>query len=314
MKYLKDYRDGDRVHDVYLCKHRQAAVTKNGKTYWNVILQDKSGTMDAKVWDPNSMGIEEFEPMDYIEVGGDVSSFQSSLQISVKRVRVCREGEYNPADYLPVSEKNIDGMYQEVLDMIQRTKNPFLKELLEAFFVKDTDFIKKFKNSSAAKTVHHGYVGGLLEHTLSVAQMCEFYCKQYTMLKRDLLITAALCHDMGKIREISPFPLNDYTDDGNLLGHIVMGVEMVGEKIHDIPGFPSVLAGEVKHCILSHHGELEFGSPKKPALMEAVALSFADNTDAKMETFKELLQNTDSTDWLGFNRLLDSNVRMTRME
>ena len=314
MKYLKDYRDGDRVHDVYLCKHRQAAVTKNGKTYWNVILQDKSGTMDAKVWDPNSMGIEEFEPMDYIEVGGDVSSFQSSLQISVKRVRVCREGEYNPADYLPVSEKNIDGMYQEVLDMIQRTKNPFLKELLEAFFVKDTDFIKKFKNSSAAKTVHHGYVGGLLEHTLSVAQMCEFYCKQYPMLKRDLLITAALCHDMGKIREISPFPLNDYTDDGNLLGHIVMGVEMVGEKIREIPGFPSVLAGEVKHCILSHHGELEFGSPKKPALMEAVALSFADNTDAKMETFKELLQNTDSTDWLGFNRLLDSNVRMTKME
>lgn len=314
MKYLKDYRDGDRVHDVYLCKYRQAAVTKNGKTYWNVILQDKSGTMDAKVWDPNSMGIEEFEPMDYIEVGGDISSFQSSLQISVKRVRVCSEGEYNPADYLPVSEKNIDGMYQEVLDMIQRTKNPFLKELLEAFFVKDTDFIKKFKNSSAAKTVHHGYVGGLLEHTLSVAQMCEFYCKQYPMLKRDLLITAALCHDMGKIREISPFPLNDYTDDGNLLGHIVMGVEMVGEKIREIPGFPSVLAGEVKHCILSHHGELEFGSPKKPALMEAVALSFADNTDAKMETFKELLQNTDSTDWLGFNRLLDSNVRMTRME
>jgi len=314
MKYLKDYRDGDRVHDVYLCKHKQAAVTKNGKNYLNVILQDKSGTMDAKVWDPNSMGIEEFEPMDYIEVGGDVSSFQSSLQISVKRVRVCREGEYNPADYLPVSEKNIEQMYQELLGMIQRTANPFLKELLEAFFVKDADFVKKFKNSSAAKSVHHGFVGGLLEHTLSVAQMCEFYCKQYPILKRDLLIAAALCHDIGKIREISAFPVNDYTDDGNLLGHIVMGVEMVGEKIRDIQGFPSVLAGEIKHCILAHHGELEFGSPKKPAIVEAVALSFADNTDAKMETFKELLNNTDSTDWLGFNRLLDSNVRMTRME
>jgi len=314
MKYLKDYRDGDRVHDVYLCKHKQAAVTKNGKNYLNVILQDKSGTMDAKVWDPNSMGIEEFEPMDYIEVGGDVSSFQSSLQISVKRVRVCREGEYNPADYLPVSEKNIDEMYQQLLGMIQRTVNPFLKELLEAFFVKDADFIKRFKNSSAAKSVHHGFVGGLLEHTLSVAQMCEFYCKQYPILKRDLLIAAALCHDIGKIREISAFPVNDYTDDGNLLGHIVMGVEMVGEKIRDIQGFPPVLAGEIKHCILAHHGELEFGSPKKPAIVEAVALSFADNTDAKMETFKELLQNTDSADWLGFNRLLDSNVRMTRME
>ena len=314
MKYLKDYHDGDRVYDVYLCKHRQAAVTKNGKTYLNVILQDKSGTMDAKVWDPNSAGIEEFEPMDYIEVGGDVSSFQGALQISVKRVRVVREGEYNPADYLPVSKKNIEGMYQELLAMIQRTKNPFLKELLEAFFVKDTDFIKKFKNSSAAKSVHHGFVGGLLEHTLSVAQMCEFYCKQYPMLKRDLLITAALLHDMGKIREISPFPSNDYTDDGNLLGHIVMGVEMVGEKVRDIPGFPPVLAGEIKHCILAHHGEYEYGSPKKPAIMEAVALNFADNTDAKMETFTELLENTDQTDWLGFNRLFDSNVRMTRME
>lgn len=314
MKYLKDYRDGDRVYDVYLCKHKQAAVTKNGKNYLNVILQDKSGTMDAKVWDPNSMGIEEFEPMDYIEVGGDVSSFQSSLQISVKRVRVCREGEYNTADYLPVSEKNIEEMYQELLGMVQRTKNPFLKELLEAFFVKDADFIKKFKNSSAAKSVHHGFVGGLLEHTLSVAQMCEFYCKQYPILKRDLLVAAALCHDMGKIREISAFPVNDYTDDGNLLGHIVMGVEMVGEKIRDIQGFPPVLAGEIKHCILAHHGELEFGSPKKPALVEAVALSFADNTDAKMQTFKELLNSTDSADWLGFNRLFDSNVRMTKME
>lgn len=311
MKYLKDYRDGDRVHEVYLCKHKQAAVTKNGKTYLNVILQDKSGTMDAKVWDPNSAGIEEFEPMDYIEVGGDVSSFQGALQISVKRVRICSEGGYDPADYLPVSKKNIEGMYQELLDMIQRTKNPFLKELLESFFVKDTEFIKRFKYSSAAKSVHHGFVGGLLEHTVSVAQLCEFYCKQYPMLKRDLLVTAALLHDMGKTKEISPFPLNDYTDDGNLLGHIVMGVEMVDDKVRNIPGFPALLAGEIKHCILAHHGEYEYGSPKKPALIEAVALNFADNTDAKMETFTEILENASQTDWLGFNRLFDSNVRTT---
>lgn len=311
MKYLKDYRDGDRVHEVYLCKHKQAAVTKNGKTYLNVILQDKSGTMDAKVWDPNSAGIEEFEPMDYIEVGGDVSSFQGALQISVKRVRICSEGGYDPADYLPVSKKNIEGMYQELLDMIQRTKNPFLKELLESFFVKDTEFIKRFKYSSAAKSVHHGFVGGLLEHTVSVAQLCEFYCKQYPMLKRDLLVTAALLHDMGKTKEISPFPLNDYTDDGNLLGHIVMGVEMVDDKVRNIPGFPALLAGEIKHCILAHHGEYEYGSPKKPALIEAVALNFADNTDAKMETFTEILENASQPDWLGFNRLFDSNVRTT---
>lgn len=314
MKYLKDLKDGDRVSDIYLCKFKQAAVTKNGKNYVNVILQDKSGTMDAKVWDPNSAGIAEFDAMDYIEVYGDVSSFQGALQISVKRTRNCGEGEYEPGDYLPTSAKDMDQMYKELLDMIQRTKNEYLKSLLEEFFVKDEEFIKVFKFSSAAKSVHHGFVGGLLEHTLSVAKLCEFYCRQYPILKRDLLVTAAICHDIGKTKEIAAFPINDYTDDGNLLGHIVMGVEMVGEKIKDIPGFPHVLAGELKHCILTHHGEYEYGSPKKPALIEAVALNFADNTDAKIEIFNELLQNTDQTDWLGYNRLFESNVRMTRMD
>lgn len=314
MKYLKDLKDGDRVADIYLCKFKQASVTKNGKNYVNVILQDKSGTMDAKVWDPNSAGIAEFDAMDYIEVYGDVSSFQGTLQISVKRTRNCGEGEYNPGDYLPTSAKDMDQMYKELLDMIQRTKNEYLKSLLEDFFVKDEEFIKVFKFSSAAKSVHHGFVGGLLEHTLSVAKLCEFYCRQYPVLKRDLLVTAAICHDIGKTKEIAAFPINDYTDDGNLLGHIVMGVEMVGEKIKDIPGFPHVLAGELKHCILTHHGEYEYGSPKKPALIEAVALNFADNTDAKIEIFNELLQNTDQTDWLGYNRLFESNVRMTRMD
>ena len=314
MRYLKDLKDGDKVSDIYLCKFRQAAVTKNGKNYLNVILQDKSGTMDAKVWDPNSAGIAEFDAMDYIEVFGDVSSFQSALQISVKRVRICSANEYNTADYLPTSEKDMNVMYQELLDMIKRTQNEYLKALLEEFFIKDEEFIKEFRYSSAAKSVHHGFVGGLLEHTLSVAKLCEFYCKQYPVLKRDLLVSAALCHDIGKIKEIAPFPLNDYTDDGNLLGHIVMGVEMVGEKIAGIPGFPHVLAGELKHCILTHHGEYEFGSPKKPAIIEAVALNFGDNTDAKIEIFNEILKNTDQTDWLGYNRLFESNVRMTRMD
>lgn len=314
MKYLKDYREGDRVAGIYLCKHKQAAVTKNGKSYFNVILQDKTGTMDAKIWDPNSAGIAEFDAMDYIELNGEVNSFQSQLQISVKWVRVCREGEYEPADYLPCSEKNIDEMYAELTGFIDKTKNPWIKQLLQDIFIKDENFVKKFKNSSAAKAVHHGFVGGLLEHTVSVAKMCEFFCTQYPLLKRDLLVAAALCHDMGKVKEIAPFPVNDYTDDGNLLGHIVMGVEMIGEKIREIPGFPPVLAGELKHCILAHHGEYEYGSPKKPAIMEAVALNFADNTDAKMQTFTEILKNTDQTDWLGFNRLLESNIRMTRME
>ena len=314
MKYIKDYREGDRVFDIYLCKHKQSAVTKNGKPYENVILQDKTGTMDAKIWDPNSAGIAEFDTLDYIEVYGDVNSFQGALQVNVKRVCLCQEGEYDPADYLPVSNRNRDEMYKELLGLIGKTENPYLRKLLESFFVEDEAFVKAFCTSSAAKTVHHGFVGGLLEHTLSVARMCEYFCGAYPILKRDLLIAAALCHDIGKTKELSLFPENDYTDDGQLLGHIVMGAEMIGEKARAIPGFPPVLEAELKHCILAHHGEYEYGSPKKPAIIEAAALNLADNADAKMETFSEALQNASGTGWLGYNRLFESNIRPTRME
>lgn len=314
MKFIKDYSDGDRVFDIYLCKHKTSAVTKNGKPYETVVLQDKTGTIDAKVWDPNSAGIAEFDALDYIEVYGEITSFQGALQVNVKRIRKCQEGEYDPADYLPVSKFNIEEMFQELLGYIGKVENPWLKQLLQMLFVNDEKFVKTFKQSSAAKTVHHGFVGGLLQHTLSVTRLCEYYCTAYPLLKKDLLITAAICHDMGKTKEISLFPENDYTDDGQFLGHIVIGVEMVGEKIRQIPGFPEVLANELKHCILAHHGEYEFGSPRKPAIMEAVALNFADNTDAKLQTFTEIMENTTETGWLGFNRLFDSNLKGTRME
>lgn len=314
MKYIKDYKDGDRVFDIYLCKHKLSAVTKNGKPYESLILQDKTGTIDAKIWDPNNAGISEFDALDYIEVYGDITSFQGALQVNVKRIRKCQEGEFNPADYLPVSKFDIEDMYKELLGYIERIENKYLKQLLRAFFVEDEDFIRVFKKSSAAKTVHHGFVGGLLQHTLSVTRLCEYYCSAYPLLNKDLLISAAICHDMGKTREISLFPQNDYTDEGQFLGHIVIGTEMVGEKINKIEGFPVILASELKHCILAHHGEYEFGSPKKPAIMEAVALNFADNTDAKLQTFTEILENAAETGWMGFNRLFDSNLRSTRLD
>ena len=315
MKYIKDYKDGDRVFDIYLCKHKISAVTKNGKPYDTVVLQDKTGTIDAKVWDPNNAGIAEFDSLDYIEVYGDITSFQGVLQVNVKRIRKCQEGEYAPADYLPVSRFDREEMYQKLLSYINSVENVYLKKLLQEFFAKDQAFISAFKQSSAAKTVHHGFVGGLLQHTLGVTKLCDYYCSTYPLLKRDLLITAAICHDMGKTREISLFPENDYTDAGQFLGHIVIGVEMIGEKVRNIPGFPEVLANELKHCILAHHGEYEFGSPKKPAIMEAMALNLADNTDAKMETFTEILESSkDNNGWLGFNRLFDSNLTGTRME
>ena len=244
MKYMESLREGERISEVYLCKYKQSALTKSGKPYDNVILQDKTGTIDAKIWDPGSVGIEEFDSLDYVAVTGDITSFQGNLQLSIKRLRK---------------------------------------------------------------------VGGLLEHTLSVAKNCDYFSTNYPFLNRDLLITAAIFHDVGKLRELSVFPENDYTDEGQLLGHIMIGAEWVGEEIRKIDGFPVVLGNELKHCILAHHGELEYGSPKKPALVEALALSFADNIDAKMETFKELLANVPdkSTEWQGFNRLLETNIRRT---
>ncbi|MCR5356711.1 MAG: HD domain-containing protein [Lachnospiraceae bacterium] len=311
MKYIEQFRESDNIMDVYLVKHRQAAVTKNGKPYENVILQDKTGTIDAKIWDPNSAGIEDFDVFDYCMVGGSVTSFNGQLQLSIKRIRKVNEGEYIPSDYLPVSSYNIDDMYAELTGYIDGLKSEYLKKLCMAFFVDDKDFIKAFKNSSAAKSVHHGFVGGLLEHTLSVVKLCDFYTKRYPALNRDLLLSAAMLHDIGKVKELSSFPENDYTDDGQLLGHIVMGCEMVGVKVRDIPDFPEKLESEIKHCILAHHGEYEFGSPKKPSLMEALALNLADNTDAKMETLTELFNSTAETGWLGYNRLIDSNIRKT---
>ncbi len=315
MKYIKDLKEGDRIFDIYLCKHKQPAVTKNGKPYENVILQDKTGTIDAKVWDPNNPGIGDYDVLDYIEVYGDVNNFMGALQVSVKRIRVCQEGEYDPADYLPVSARDIGTMYQELLGIVESIENTYLKQLLESFFVKDESFAKAFRTSSAAKTIHHGFVGGLLEHTLSVTKLCDYYCSAYPVLKRDLLLTAAICHDIGKVKEISPFPENDYTDDGQLLGHIVIGSQMIGERAAGIEGFPHGLLTQVQHCILAHHGEYEFGSPKIPAIIEAVALSYADNTDAKLETFKEILENNkDNSGWFGYNRLFESNLKASKID
>ena len=312
MKYIETFREGERVSGVYLCKSRQSALTKAGKAYENVIFQDKTGTVDAKIWDPNSHGIEDFDSLDYVDIMADVTSFQGQIQLNVKRVRKVREGEYDPADYLPVSGKDIETMYRELVGFIGRISNPYLSRLLKNIFVEDTEFVKAFKFSSAAKNVHHGFVGGLLEHTLSVTKLCDYYVHNYPMLNADLLYAAAMCHDIGKVYELSPFPENDYTDAGQLLGHIMIGAELVGSRIRQIPGFPVKLGNELKHCILSHHGELEYGSPKKPALLEAVALNFADNTDAHMQTMIEALRAAgDNQGWLGYNRLFESNIRKT---
>ena len=312
MKYVASLREGMRVSDVYLCKNKQIALTKTGKEYGSLVLQDKTGAIDVKIWDLGSPGIGNFETLDYVYIDGDVTVFQNTNQLNIRRVRKAEEGEFIPGYYLPVSEKDIEGMFGELLSFVQSLENPWMKKVSESFFLEDSAFCALFKFHSAAKSVHHGFVGGLLEHTLSVVKLCDYYAGYYPLINRDLLITAAMFHDIGKTKELSSFPENDYTDNGQLLGHIVMGTEMVGEKIRGIAGFPEKAAAELKHCILSHHGELEYGSPKKPALLEALALNFADNTDAKMETMIEVLKGAgENNGWLGYNRLMESNLRKT---
>ena len=312
MKFIESMREGERVAGVYLCKFYQPSLTKNGKPYIHLNLQDKTGVIDAKIWDPNSQGIEDFGALDYVDIMGDVTSFQGMPQLNIKRARRAQEGEYQPGDYLPMSAKDIGEMYQELLRYVSSIRNEWLRQLLESFFVRDKAFAQRFQSQSAAKSVHHGFVGGLLEHTLSVTKLCDYMAGAYPILNRDLLLTAAMFHDIGKTEELSPFPENDYTDAGQLLGHIMIGAEMVGARIRQMPGFPAKLGNELKHCILAHHGELEYGSPKKPALAEALALNFADNTDAKMETMTEALRAAgENKEWLGYNRLLETNIRRT---
>ena len=311
MRLINTLHEGETIRTIYLCKGKRSAETRNGKPYDNLILQDKTGTLDGKVWDPNSNGIADYDEKDFVEVFGEVINYNGNLQLNIRQLRVASEGEYDPADYMPTSEKSVDVMYEELMKYGAQVENPYLQQVIRYYFVNNEPFIKKFKGHSAAKSVHHGFAGGLLEHTLSVVKFCEYMAGAYPILNKDLLYTAAMCHDIGKTQELSSFPDNDYTDDGQLLGHIVIGVEMIDDAVREIPDFPRRLASELKHCIIAHHGELEYGSPKKPALAEALALNFADCTDAKMQTLTEIFREKDTTDWLGYNRLFESNLRRT---
>lgn len=309
MRYIHELRDGEMVSEIYLCKNKIVGKTKGGKTYYSLQLADSSGMMDGKIWELNN-GIEHFESMDFVKLDGQVTTYNNTLQLNIRKIRTAQDGEYDINDYMPCTKKDIDQMYNELMQLVQSLEKPYYKQLLTNIFADDKEMADAFRRHSAAKSIHHGFVGGLLEHTLSVTKLCDYYTTQYPVLNRDLLLTAAMLHDIGKIYELSAFPENDYTDAGQLLGHIVMGAMIVRDRIREIPDFPGREGNELEHCILAHHGELEFGSPKKPALIEALALSFADNTDAKLQIFMEAVEQKDSG-WLGYQKMFDSNIRKT---
>ena len=307
MKYIVEMKPDQTIQeDTYLVREKKTAVTKSGKEYLNIILQDRTGQLECRIWEPDSPHIQKFEAMDYIAVTGKTSMFNGKLQATITAASVMDPGKLNKEDYYPVSKNNRKAMYGELREFMNSVENPYLKKLLQAFF-EDKELVKKFVNHSAAKSVHHGFIGGLLEHTLGVTRICDFIAKSYPAVDRDLLITVSVLHDIGKLEELSEFPVNDYTDCGQLLGHIMIGVEMIHDRASRIEGFPAELEMMVKHCIIAHHGEYEYGSPKKPSTIEAMALNLADNMDAKMEMLTEVLAASpeDETS-LGWNRFIDS--------
>ena len=312
INYINSLSEGMHVNDVYLCKAYSILLNKNGKEYGNLVMQDKTGTIEAKIWNLGP-AIENVTAPAYVYIDADVTSFNGANQLSIRRLRTASENEYIKADYLPSTERDIAEMEQELLAFTDSVKDEHLHQLLRYYFG-NRQVMRDFLDHSAAKSVHHAFVGGLAEHTLSVTAMCDKAAEHYPYLNRDLLITGALLHDIGKIRELSLYPENDYTDEGQLLGHITIGAQMVSDTIAKMPDFPKVTRSQLLHLILSHHGEYEFGSPKKPAIMEAFVLSFMDNMDAKVETLRELIDSkapVNKDGWLGYSKLLDSNVRKT---
>jgi len=309
MRFIEDFKEDDRIVSHYLCKQKNSLKSRNGKTYLSLRLQDKTGIIDAKVWELNN-DIQSFEENDYIKVDGIIVSYQNDLQMKVAKIRRSEEGEYDPADYVPRTDKDVSQLYNSLLDYIKSIKNQYLKKLLESIYLEDAAIAAGIKTHSAAKQMHHSYMGGLLEHTVSVAEICEFLAGKYDFVDRDLLISGALLHDVCKIIELSPFPVNDYTDEGQLLGHIVMGSELVGKYAAKIEGFPHQLELLVKHMLLSHHGVYEFGSPKLPKTVEAFLLHCADDLDAKTNMFEEVLTKDNTSGmWVGYHKMFARNLR-----
>ncbi len=312
MRYINELKEGERVIEFYLCKQRQSNKSaKTGKNYLSLTLIDKTGMINGKVWDI-SRDIQSFEEGDYIKVDAMVQTFNNDLQLNIKKLRKAREGEYDEANYIPTTDKDVDGLFKKLTAYIDSVKEPHINKLLNNIFIKNTDIAEAFKKHTAAKAMHHNYMGGLIEHTISVTEICDFFASHYDCVNRDVLIASALLHDIAKLKELSDFPNVDYTDDGELIGHIVMGAELIGKEADNIEGFPHELRSIIQHNILAHHGEYDYGSPKLPKTLEAFLLHCADDTDAKVKMFENSLESSAlNGHWAGYNKMLARNIRKT---
>ncbi|WP_457678264.1 3'-5' exoribonuclease YhaM family protein [Thermovibrio sp.] len=290
VKELYNLPVGALFSGTYVVEHVEIRKHRTGEPFLRLVLSDKTGSFTALWWKPpKDADLTQFQKGDVVFVEGRIENFQGSLQPKLSLIRKLTEGEYNPDKFICQSRYPIEEQFDALLNLIESVKNPYLKELLESFFY-DDQFVELFLKAPGGKTIHHACIGGLLEHTLAVVEICETVAKRFKSIDRDLLITAAILHDVGKVHEYSVGINIERTDEGLLLGHLYMSCEMVAFKIVQIEDFPKDLKTKLLHCILSHHGKYEHGSPKMPKTLEAVALAYADALDSRVKGFEEFIE------------------------
>lgn len=307
--FIQNLKESDLVADVFLVVNKKLLVAKTGNQYLTLTLADKTGQIEAKIWENASEISERFEKDDFVQVQARVQKYQEKFQLVISEISKFPEDKVDISDFLPTTKHNIDAMLLEVKKICLSIKNKFLKQLA-ADFLDDEEFINKFSQAPAAKGMHHVYLGGLLEHTLSIMKLAKSVAPNYAYINEDILICSAFLHDIGKIDELLYKRTFDYTDNGRLLGHIVMGVEMLEQKMSSISQFPDDLKSVLKHLMISHHGYFEFGSPKKPMTLEAIMLHYLDDLDAKMQGMHEYIKNQtqEKSNWTPYHRLMERNM------
>jgi 3'-5' exoribonuclease len=299
--FVADIRENQPIDSVFMCAAKNHGVTKTGNGYLNLKLLDRSGEIEARVWDRADDLAKAFDKSDYVRVRGQATLYQGKIQIRVHDVARVNEAEVAAEDFLPKSTHDPEVMAAELTAILRGIKSPHLLALAEAFFA-DQEFMDLFKRAPAGKSIHHSYLGGLLEHTLSLTKLILRVVENYRDIDVDLLLIGGFLHDMGKIYEFSFDRAVEYTDKGQLLGHLVMEVEKVSEKIKSIPDFPEGLAVLVKHMLVSHHGAYEFGSPKLPQTVEALILHYLDDLDGKIQSVQNLMAKEPGSRWTSFHR------------
>ena len=292
------------VTTTFLVKVKELRSKKSGEPYLSLILGDKSGNLDAKMWE-NVENVEStFSKDDFVKIKGLVQVYRNKKQLTIHRLRRCQETEIEFGDYFPKTSKNIDTMFSELYSLAKSVENSYLNQLL-VNLLNDSEFTVRFKEAPAAKSLHHAWLGGLLEHTLSLCKLCKLTAQHYPEVNLDLLMTGAIIHDIGKIEELEYNRNFNYSTKGQLLGHMIIELDLVNQKISEIQEFPLQLKTLVQHLIVSHHGEYEFGSPKLPMFPEALLLHCLDNLDSKLASMLSLIGNDEGIDenWTPYNSM-----------